>query len=381
MGGDDGAMNASTLFAARVTPAGRGAVATVRLRGQLDVVDAEPALFRAANSLPVSRQPAGRVCFGRWGRAESEDVIVCRVDESTLDVHCHGGDAAAGRILADLAGRGCRVLTWQQFVERTDGLLAAELLQTLSRASTLRTAGLLLEQQSGVLRSAFESLLTADAISQRTGVRAMLAWAEFGTHLSVPWSVVLFGRPNVGKSSLINALVGYGRSIVYDEPGTTRDVVTAETALEGWPIRLADTAGIRDEAGPLELSGITLTRCHLETADCRVLLLDISDPPRSEDRQLLADSQDAIVVAHKCDLSNVWGAELPAGAISVSSKTGTGLDELARRIVAKLVPELPPTGAAIPVTPRQVDLLRSALTSLEAGDELGCRASLTSLLT
>ncbi len=87
---------------------------------------------------------------------------------------------------------------------------------------------------------------------------AVLRWTDLGTHLATPWRVVLAGAPNVGKSSLINALLGYGRAIVFDQPGTTRDVVTADAAIEGWPITLADTAGLHDASDATESAGIAL---------------------------------------------------------------------------------------------------------------------------
>ena len=86
----------------------------------------------------------------------------------------------------------------------------------------------------------------ADLQAAAARIREWLAWEDFGLHLTRPWNVVLAGRPNVGKSSLINALLGYTRSIVFDQPGTTRDVVTAATAIDGWPIELSDTAGLRE---------------------------------------------------------------------------------------------------------------------------------------
>jgi tRNA modification GTPase len=100
---------------------------------------------------------------------------------------------------------------------------------------------------------------------------ALLRWSEFGRHLTQPWQVVLTGVPNVGKSSLINRLLGYSRSIVYAEPGTTRDVVTAATAFDGWPVELSDTAGLRDAAGEIEAAGVERARRHLATADLAIV--------------------------------------------------------------------------------------------------------------
>lgn len=188
----------------------------------------------------------------------------------------------------------------------------------------------------------------------------MLAWANFGTHLTQPWEVVLAGRPNVGKSSLINALVGFERSIVFDEPGTTRDVVTADTVLDGWAIRLSDTAGQRGSARDLEAAGIARAREAFANADARLLLIDVSQPPHADDWQLLAEWPDAIVVAHKVDLLDAWGEALPKKAIRVSSLQRTGLRELSSAIVLRLVPMLPPDDAVIPLTDRQ----RSELTAL-----------------
>jgi tRNA modification GTPase len=193
---------------------------------------------------------------------------------------------------------------------------------------------------------------------------------------------VLAGRPNVGKSSLINALVGYSRSIVYAEPGTTRDVVTAETAFDGWPVRLADTAGLRDDADTIEREGIRLARDRLAEADLRILLFDTSRPPHDEDFRLLSDWADAIRVAHKCDLNSVWSErELPDGSLRVSSLTGEGVDALAEVLVRALIPEVPRAGTPIPITERQVSLIARARRAAADGDEEGFRAALQDCLS
>jgi tRNA modification GTPase len=297
-----------------------------------------------------------------------------------LEIHCHGGDAAARRIIAELEQADCPQHAWQ-----TAGpFFETECTVALTRAVTLRTAALLLEQQSGVLHDCFARLAGTVWSPEGRGVaqselEALLSWADFGLHLTQPWNVVLAGRPNVGKSSLINALVGYARSVVFDLPGTTRDVVTAEAAFAGWPVQLADTAGIRDNAPELEAAGIERTQARLAAADCRVLVLDVSEPPHADDRRLLAAWPDAICLAHKADLPNVWGGELPAQARAASARTGQGIAELAEEIVAALVPRVPAAGTPLPVTRRQVELLERAHESLVRTDEPAFRAALRCL--
>lgn len=374
--------NGKTATAALLTPRGRGAVATIRVRAESAALEwNREKLFRAANDVSLAEQEIGRVLFGRWGMEPAEEVVVCRRDAETVDIHCHGGDAAARRILGDLHAAGCQIVPWLEQHTAEQGLLDAECSEALSRGTTLRTADILLDQASGTLRRALAGLrrsppsiregepVAATASSAMADLDALLAWADFGLHLTHPWQVVLTGRPNVGKSSLINALLGYARSIVYDEPGTTRDVVTARTAFEGWPVELADTAGIRAGGGNVEATGIARARAHLAQADLRIIVLDVSHPPQAEDFTLRREWPDALIVAHKVDLPRGWEGPIPANAIEVSSKTGTGVEELANRMMAQLVPRVPQPGMAVPVAPRQVELLRQARAAAEAGDQ------------
>lgn len=358
---------ASLERVAVLTPHGRGAVATLRHCGSASTLDGS---FRAANGRSLAEQTIGRIVFGRWGAEPAEEVVVVRCSAAETEIHCHGGAAAVQRILEQLQASGCRVESWQEQLATQSGLLELECTAALTRAVTLRTATILLDQLSGTLRTAFERLRILppdDNASRKHALDKLLRWSRFGLHLTTPWTVVLAGRPNAGKSSLINRLVGYTRSIVYDEPGTTRDVVTAETAFDGWPVQLADTAGLREQAGELEAAGIIRARGKLATADLQVLVLDTSVPPDSADLELLAAFPQAIVVGHKSDLPNAWGSERPPAAIAVSSLTDAGLDQLIAAISTALAPAVPACGVAVPLTDRQVGLLQRAHEALTAG--------------
>jgi tRNA modification GTPase len=179
---------------------------------------------------------------------------------------------------------------------------------------------------------------------------------------------VLAGRTNVGKSSLINALVGYRRSIVFDAPGTTRDVVTATTALEGWPVELSDTAGLRASDDPLEAEGVRRARQQMIAADCLLLVFDGGRAWCAEDDALVESWPAAIVVHNKADLAPPAAEARPAG-LRTSAITADGIDKLVAAIAARLVPDVPPPGAAVPFTPRQVDSLQRALDAA-AGESL-----------
>jgi tRNA modification GTPase len=373
--------------AALWTPRGRGAIATIRVRGDVrQWLPTRSLPFQAANGRGLDGQPLGRVVFGRWGGDPAEHAVLCVLDEQTLEIHCHGGDAAAARILDDLAQTGCRVVAWQEMVGIAEGPIEAELLEALSRATTLRTAAILLEQSNGILRATLESLESdTDLRSLDRRIKALLCWADFGVHLTRPWKVVLAGRPNVGKSSLINALLGYARSIVFDQPGTTRDVVTGTTAVDGWPIELLDTAGLREKSEPLEAAGIERARGALAVADLTIVLIDVSAPATDDDRMLLSTFHQAIVVGHKCDLApfhgkDRWDDEVARGWLPVSSKTSEGVDALIRAISTRLAPAVPSVGTPIPVTVRQTSLLRRASEAAERGDLSECRQMLAQIL-
>ncbi|WP_417386095.1 GTPase [Gimesia sp.] len=367
--------HSDSCAAALLTPRGRGAVATIRVTGELiSVAAAINACFHAANQKSLEAQPLNRIVYGLWGQGSNEDLVICRLDQNTVDIHCHGGMAAVERILSDLEINGCSRNSWEQLAKFTSTELAVELQDRLTAATTFRTAEILLRQSEGLLKSAFEKLLPGegqafDAAQYQSQIEQLLHWEQFGIHLTSPWRVVLAGRPNVGKSSLINAILGYERSIVFNEAGTTRDVLTATTAIEGWPVQFSDTAGIREQADELETTGIKRAEQMMNSSDCNLVLIDVSQPEQADDLRLISQWPDAIIVAHKTDLPHRWKQPLPSGAIAVSSITKSGIDLLLKRLIQKLIPEVPEQNSPVPVTSRQLQILHRALQALNQSDQ------------
>lgn len=347
-------------FARRLTPSGRGAVASIRLTGPSAVSLAEQLFQPAGRVIPLADLPTDRIALGGWSlpAGAHEEVVLRRVDAETIEIHCHGGEACVAGVLESLRQAGATIESVEQ------GATAAEELRlVLSKCRTERTAAIVLDQLYGAFDREVEQLardlndpnLRPTAIV-RLGVLQELAL--LGRHLVEPWKVVLAGLPNVGKSSLINALVGFRRAIVHATPGTTRDVVTAETAFEGWPVELSDTAGQRAGESAIESAGVEQARRHADEADLVVLVLDASQPASPEEDALRRKWPAALVIYNKLDLPA--GRTLDPSELTVSAAQGLGLSELVAAVARRLVPAVPPAGTAVPVTRdhlRRLDLL------------------------
>jgi tRNA modification GTPase len=299
-----------------------------------------------------------------------------------IELHCHGGLAAVERIIGQLQSLGFEVVRWEQAVQQvTADPLAANAAIALAAASTQRTAVILLDQMHGALRCALERtaalLRSGAADAARTNLDELFGRARLGLHLTRPWRIVLSGPPNVGKSSLANALLGYSRAIVDSTPGTTRDVVTAVTAFEGWPVEFADTAGQRNSVDPLEQAGIARAQAAVAKAD---LVLEVLVAREAAGASLLPSvgHHARLRVFNKVDLLPP-GAEPPPG-LAVSALTGQGLERLQQAIVTALVPQPSPPGAAVPFTAAQVEALEAALSALHRGDAAQAAAFLDQLL-
>ena len=373
----------------QLTPPGRGAVATLLVEGD-GAAGLLEGVFRAKDGRPLTDFATDRLVFGHFGigldsesgPGTAEEVVVrCRSPRS-VEVHCHGGHAAVARIVDVLVARGGRTLGWRQWVRRHhDDPIAAEARIALADARTERTAAILLDQVHGALGGAVGRIQNALGLNNVSAAEKelddLLARAPLGRHLVEPWRVVLAGRPNVGKSSLINALVGYGRAIVHHAPGTTRDVVTAATAIDGWPVELSDTAGLGQGDHPLERAGVERAEAALATADLVVLVFDSARRCSDADRALLESRPSAVVVWNKCDLPPARGGRPPG--LAVSALRGDGIAELVRRIADRLAPHPPPPGSAVPFTSDQIADLRSAAVALARDDVAAARCSTAAL--
>ncbi|HEV3137464.1 MAG TPA: GTPase [Pirellulales bacterium] len=357
-----------------LTPEGRGAVASLLVEGP-QALEFVAELFHPAHGRSLADTPSGKIVFGRWQLSDrGEELIVCRRDVQRIEIHCHGGHIAATAIVASLVERGCRAVAWRQWIsESVQDPIAAAAQIALAGASTERTAGMLWDQATGALRRALDTIAAQIEAGQSElaacGVDALIERSALGCHLVAPWRVVLAGRPNVGKSSLINALLGYRRAIVHETPGTTRDVVTAVAAFEGWPVELADTAGLHESTDPLEISGMRLTHQRLSTADLAVLVFDASRGDSADDKRLASRWPEALRVFNKCDLmsseSSISGR--PPG-LHVSALRGEGLGELEHEIAARLVPRVPARRSGVPFTAKQVESLTQIRAALASDD-------------
>ena len=346
-------MAASQLKAAVLTPTGRGAVATVAVWGSHVAQVVDPFFLNTSGRL-LSARPHGEIAFGRWGRSDGEDVVALRRHDGLIEIHCHGGLAASTAILSDLQSAGCIVVSGDEFLRaqgNDDFELAA--LDALQRATTLRTARILLDQYHGAFRRELDTIAaciaSGDIDEAQSRLQQLLSRVEFGKHLTVPYRVVIAGPPNVGKSSLINALLGYERAIVFDRPGTTRDAITALTSFDGWPVELVDTAGCRTSDDPLEVIGVQLAQEQVSKAD---LVLWISDGETTA--PLENSATNVIRVRNKCDSMGDRAQVCDDSALNVSALTGERLPHLIDMIAQRLVPTPPSPGDAVPFTPMHV---------------------------
>ena len=371
-------------------------------------------VFRATNSRPFSEQPSHKMAFGEMldgqGRVIDQGLAVrfpgphSYTGEDSAEFHCHGSPVVLRELLSALFAAGARQAKAGEFTQRAflNGrldLTQAEAVIDLIDAETAAAARNAAAQLDGGLRRVLEPIQdallditsrfyavvdypdediedvrpeqVAEALSSAEGqLTALLATCQRGKVLKSGVRTAIVGRPNAGKSSLLNALAGYERAIVTDIPGTTRDTVEESVLCGGVLLRLIDTAGIRDTEDIVEQKGVERSRQAITSADLVLAVVDGTEKPTGvgEIFRLAAECPHWIAVYTKRDLappymvlaSSPAPAAPPAASVSLSSVTGEGLDKL-EKAVSSLFPAGDPKEAGSLLTDqRQEEAVRRA---------------------
>ena len=365
-------------IAAIATPPGQSGIGIVRMTGPQAVTIAD-GLFRPASNAPgPSEQATFTTRYGHVldGEEPLDEVLLTVMraprtytTQDVVEINCHGGAVPLRRTLELVLRRGARLADPGEFTKRAFyfgrlDLAQAEAVADVITARTEAAHRAAMHHLSGGLseriRDFRDRLMDLDGYVEasidfaeddidfltreqlRGGIerlaadmRDLLGSAEAGRALREGVRAAIAGRPNVGKSSLMNALLREDRVIVTPHPGTTRDVIEETVNVRGLPITLADTAGLREPGDEIEQAGVSLARDWIDRADMVLLVIDGAEPLRDEDRSLLAELRGnrTLVVVNKADLpQQVSDAQLAplaaAPLVHISALTGEGLDAL-----------------------------------------------------
>lgn len=415
-------------IAAISTPLGEGAIAIVRLSGD-DAVQIANQLFRGVNGKLLTEVASHTIHYGHLLDPQNgqvvEEVMVSVMKgpktftkEDVVEINCHGGIVSVNRVLQHVLKNGARIAEPGEFTKRAflNGridLSQAEAVMDLIRAKTDRAMNVALGQMEGRLSKLIRKLrqeileilahvevnidypeyddveemthkmLKEKASYVREELKKLLQTGEQGKILREGLSTAIVGRPNVGKSSLLNSLVHENKAIVTDVPGTTRDVVEEYVNVRGVPLRLLDTAGIRETEDIVERIGVERSRAVLKEADLILLVLNYSDPLTSEDENLfkVVEGMDVIVIINKTDLTQQIDLERVTELaennkiVTTSLLEDQGIDDLEEAIASLFFAGSIETGDSTYVSnSRHIALLNLSLQAIEdaiAGVEMG----------
>lgn len=383
------------------------AIGIIRMTGD-DCAEIAGRVFEASNGLPLGQAPNRRLVLGKLLDKEGRVIDHCcaiytrtphtYTGEDTVEFHCHGSPAVLAAGLESLYIAGALPANRGEFTKRAflNGkldLTQAEAVIDLIEADTADAAANAAGQVGGILQkklmpiygdlrdlcSHFFAVLDYPdediedfglanyeaTLRTRAGeLNGILQTYGQGRILRNGVAAAIVGRPNVGKSSLLNALAGYDRVIVTEVAGTTRDTVEETVMLGSTRLRLIDTAGIRDTNDRIEAMGVERSREALENADLVLFVCDGSQSLTDEDRaiiELCADRENAIALINKSDLgAKVIPSDLPfMQVIEISAQTGEGLDLLADAVDVMFAGQLPCDGTIL-TNARQFDACRRA---------------------
>ncbi len=393
-------------IAAITTPAGEGAIAVIRISG-LKAFEIGEALFSGpVKSYKSHTAHYGNILSGQGKVLDSVLLLVMKgpnsyTGEDTIEISCHGGSLVTRRVLERVFEAGARPaqpgeFSFRAFMNGKIDLAQAEAVQELIAAKSERAmenAGMQLQGSLSETISRFQKELTEISAILEAWVDFPEEGLEFATMEEIVQSLdeicgrmkklqstfhegkilhegltlCLLGAPNVGKSSLMNALLGKERAIVTAIAGTTRDLLEEDLRLGGLHFRLIDTAGIRDTQEIIEQEGIRRSKKAMEEADLILLLLDASRPLEEKDRDLLnsVPRQKTVAVWNKSDIGKPR-EDLFFESVSISAKEKTGLDDLKRAIERVVWKSGPPSKEEVAITKlRHFQALTQAIDSCE----------------
>ena len=395
------------------TPPGRGGLGMVRISGSRAAAVAR-ALLDRPRSLQPRRATVTRLVMREGDAATAIDRVVATsfpgpgsyTGEDVVEICAHGSPVLLEQIVALACRSGARLanpgeFTLRAFLHGRVDLVQAEAVADLIDAVTPLQARVAFDQLEGTVTDRIADLdrrlldLTARLEASldfpeegyhfietsdvargigelRERVQAMLDGAAAGRLIREGCRVVVLGRPNVGKSSVFNRLLGSSRAIVAPVPGTTRDLVTETLDLAGLAVGLVDSAGIRATGDPVETEGVSRARGALDSASACLVVLDRSVPLAGDDRDVLREtaSSPRVVVVNKIDRPAAWSppVALPPGgdAVEVSALTGEGFGRLREELRRVLAGETATRETPMVANIRHIELLERAGSALGA---------------